>query len=46
MKTEKSPGMDNIPANKIEAAGSLGIDVLFKLCGKIWDTGNPIRLVH
>jgi len=37
MKAGKSPGMDNITADEMKAAGNLDIDVLFKLCSKIWD---------
>jgi len=38
MKAENSPGLDNITADEMKAAGVLGIDVLFKLCSKMWDT--------
>ena len=38
MKNNKSPGADNITAEEIQAAGQYGVDVLFELCCKIWET--------
>ena len=39
LKKRKSPGVDNIPAEEIQAAGSVGLDiVLFELCRQIWNT--------
>jgi len=38
LKKRKSPGVDNIPAEEIQAAGSVGVDILFELCRQIWNT--------
>ena len=32
LKTKKSPGLDNITADEIQATGDRGVDVLFALC--------------
>jgi len=37
MKRNKSPGVDNITAEEIQASGQHGVDILFNLCCKIWD---------
>ena len=36
MKAWKSPGCDNVTADKMQAAGKAGVDALFKLCEKVW----------
>ena len=38
LKKRKSPGVDNISAEEIQAAGSVGVDILFELCRQIWNT--------
>ena len=37
LKKEKSPGIDNITAEMIQASG--GIKVYYEMCKKIWNTG-------
>ena len=36
MKTGKSPGIDNIPAELIKAAGTSGAKVMLRICNAIW----------
>ena len=38
MKNNKSPGADNITAEEMQVAGQYGVDVLFELRCKIWET--------
>ena len=37
LKKNKSPGVDNIIAEEIQAAGQTGVDALYELCSRIWD---------
>ena len=37
LKKDKSPGMDNITAEEIQAAGQAGVEVLYHLCLRIWE---------
>ena len=39
LKMGKSPGVDNVPAEFVHAAGDAAIYVLTKICNKIWQTG-------
>lgn len=34
----KAPGFDSITAEELKAAGEAGVDILHKLCTKIWDS--------
>ena len=38
MKRNKSPGVDSITAEEIQASGQHGVDILYNLCCQIWDT--------
>ena len=38
LKSGKSPGDDNIPAELLKQSGNEGITVIHKLCNKIWST--------
>ena len=38
LKKGKSTGVDNIPAEVVQAGGEPIIDVLTKICNKIWRT--------
>ena len=40
LKKEKSAGVDNIPADFVQAGGETIIDVLTEICNKIWRTGE------
>ena len=40
MKKGKSPGVDNIPAELIQAGGEAMVDALHTICNKIWQTGQ------
>ena len=40
MKSGKSAGVDNIPAELIQAGGDTMIDVLKEICNRIWRTGE------
>ena len=40
LKKGKSAGVDNIPAELVQAGGEPMIDVLTKICNKIWKTGE------
>ena len=40
MKKGKSVGVDNIPADLVQAGGKIMIDVLTEFCNKIWRTGE------
>jgi len=37
LKKKRSPGVDNISAEELEAAGQSGVDVMFLICRKIWE---------
>jgi len=37
LKKDKSPGVDNITAEEIQAAGQVVVDALYVLCHRIWD---------
>ena len=36
----KSPGIDNIPGELVQAGGDAVISALHKICNKIWQTGE------
>ena len=40
LKMGKSAGVDNIPAELVQAGGEAMIDILFAICNKIWKTGE------
>ncbi|XP_072016924.1 uncharacterized protein [Amphiura filiformis] len=40
LKKGKSPGIDNVPGELVQAAGDAAIDVLTKICNNIWKTGK------
>ena len=40
LKKEKSAGVDDIPAEFVQASGETMIDVLPEICNKIWRTGE------
>ena len=40
LKPGKSAGVDNIPAELLQAGGETMIDVLLNICDKIWQTGE------
>ena len=40
LKKGKSAGIDNIPAELVQAGGESMIDTLTKICNKIWQTGE------
>ena len=40
LKPRKSAGVDNIPAELLQAGGETMIDVLLNICKKIWQTGQ------
>ena len=40
LKMEKSAGVDNIPAELVQAGGEAMIDILTAICNKIWKTGE------
>ena len=40
LKKGKSAGVDNIPAELIQAGGEAAINTLHTICKKIWQTGN------
>ena len=40
LKDGKSPGYDNIQAEMIKANGEERLDVYYRLCTKIWETGQ------
>ena len=40
LKPGKSAGVDNIPAELLQAGGQTMIDVLLNICNKIWQTGE------
>jgi len=37
LKKSKAPGVDNISAEEIQAAGNSGIEILLSVCCKIWE---------
>ena len=39
LKMEKSAGVNNIPAELVQAGGEATIDILTSICNKIWKTG-------
>ena len=41
MKKGKSAGVDNIPAELVQAGGEDVITALTTICNKIWQTGDP-----
>ena len=40
VKMGKSAGVDNIPAELVQAGGEAMIDILTAICNKIWKTGE------
>ena len=40
LKKRKSAGVDNIPAELVQAGGETITDVLAEICNKIWRTGE------
>ena len=40
LKKGKSPGIDNIPGELVQAGGDAVISALHKICNKIWQTGE------
>ena len=40
LKMGKSAGVDNIPAELVQAGGEAMIDILTAICNKIWKTGE------
>ena len=40
LKIRKSAGVDNIPAELVQAGGKAMIDILTAICNKIWKTGE------
>lgn len=40
LKKGKSPGVDNIPTELVQAGGEDMIDTLLNICNKIWQTGE------
>ena len=40
LKKNKAPGIDNISAQEIQAAGSGGVEMVFKFCSKVWEEEN------
>ena len=40
LKKSKAPGVDNISAEEIQAAGNSGTEILLSMCRKIWEKGN------
>ncbi|KAI8434260.1 hypothetical protein MSG28_012354 [Choristoneura fumiferana] len=39
LKCNKAMGCDEIPIEVFKAMGESGVDVLFTICNKIWETG-------
>ena len=44
LKKGKSAGVDNIPAELVQAGGEDAITALTKMCNKIWQTGEWLTL--
>ena len=40
LKKGKSSGLDNIPAELVQAGGETMVDVLTEICNRIWRTGE------
>ena len=40
LKKGKSPGIDNIPGELVQAGGGAVIRALHKICNNIWQTGE------
>ena len=40
LKMGKSAGVDNVPAELVQAGGEAVIDILTKICNNIWKTGE------
>ena len=40
LKKGKSPGIDNIPGELVQAGGDAVTSALHKICNKIWQTGE------
>ena len=40
LKKGKSAGVDNIPAELVQAGEETTIDVLTEICNRIWETGD------
>ena len=37
LRKNKAPGMDNISAEEIQAAGKNGVEMMFTFCSKVWE---------
>jgi len=37
LKKNKAPGVDNISAEEIQAAGKNGVEMMFTFCSKVWE---------
>jgi len=37
LKKNKAPGVDNISAEEIQAAGDSGVEMMFAFCSKVWE---------
>ena len=37
LKKNKAPGVDNISAEEIQAAGESGVEMMFAFCSKVWE---------
>ena len=47
LKPEKSPGIDNVPAELLKHGGDTTVDVLTALCQKIWEQKKwPVEWTH
>ena len=42
LKKGKSPGIENIPGELVQAGGDAVISALHKICNKIWQTGERL----
>ena len=40
LKKGKSPGIDNIPGEVLQAGGDAVISALHKICNTVWQTGE------
>ena len=44
LKKGKSPGIDDIPRELLQAGGDAVISALYKICNKVWQTGEWLIL--
>lgn len=40
LKTRKSQGEDGITAEALKEMGEMGIDIMFRICNEVWNTGK------